>query len=97
METNKKTTCPHCGARLLKWLPPAESSWGANVQFACFNDECPYYVRGWDHMMEKYEVKASYRYRFDPETGETGPLRVWSSAAIRERIVPTETEDKDHE
>lgn len=94
MEKKEKPTCPHCGARLLKWMPPAESSWGANVQYACFNDECSYYKRGWDHMMEKYQVKASYRYRLDPRTGKSGPLPVWSPGAIRDRIVEQNEKDE---
>ena len=35
-------------------------------------------------MWQKYSVKASYRHRFDPETGDTGPLSVWSSEALQE-------------
>ncbi len=46
-------------------------------------------------MMENYEVKASYRYRFDPATGQSGPLPVWSPSAIRDRIV--EKNDKEEE
>jgi hypothetical protein len=87
MENKDKNICPHCGSRLLKWLPPAESSWGNTIQYVCFDDECPYYQRGWDHMMSKYQVKASYRFRRDAETGETGPLPVWSDGAVRNRIV----------
>lgn len=93
MTTNQKPTCPHCGSRLLKWLPPPESSWGTTMQYVCFNDECSYYVRGWDHMMNKFQVKASYRYRLDSETGATGPLPVWSDDAVRNRIVEDEGDE----
>ncbi len=57
---------------------PDNSGWDSEFQLACFNDECPYYVRGWEHMEKNYAVKASYRYRVDPFTGETSPLAVWS-------------------
>lgn len=93
MEDKEKLTCPHCGSRLLKWLPPAESSWGQTLQYVCFDDECPYYQRGWDHMMTRYQVKASYRFRMDANTGEKGPLPVWSESATRERIVNEEEEE----
>ena len=53
--------CSHCGATMKKWKTPANSTWGTDFQWVCFNDECSYYVRGWDWMMESQKVKASYR------------------------------------
>lgn len=93
MVNKNKPTCPYCGSRLLKWRSPAESSWGDRIHYVCFNDDCPYYVRGWDHMMKNYRVKASYRHRFDPQTGESGPLPVWSEGAVRDRIVDSKIEE----
>jgi len=81
--------CPHCGSLLKNWTTPAESSWGEGVQCVCFNDECSYYVRGWEWMKEKYNVNVSYRYRCDPKTGETGPLPVWSEDALKAQVVDT--------
>ncbi len=38
-------------------------------------------------MDSNYAVKASYRYRFDPFTGQKSPLAVWSSTALKDRII----------
>ena len=85
-------TCPHCDSRLLPWQSPDATTWGGNTQYVCFNDECEYYVKGWDRMKEKYQQKASYRHRYNPELDESGPLPVWSAMAHRERIVKEEEE-----
>ena len=80
-------TCPHCDSQLLKWANPDGSSWGQSFQYVCFNDECPYYKRGWEWMNDQYKAHASYRHRLDPETGETGPLPVWSDNALKDQII----------
>ncbi|MEW5994906.1 MAG: ogr/Delta-like zinc finger family protein [Candidatus Zixiibacteriota bacterium] len=93
--TKETPTCPHCGKQLKKWSTPDETSWGGKMQFVCFNDDCPYYVRGWKWMLENYNQKASYRHRYDPNTGETGPLAVWSSQALRSGIIEEDDDERD--
>ncbi len=64
-----------------------ENSWGPDYQLVCFNDECPYFVKGWEWMREKFQQNVSYRYRYNPQTGESGPLPVFSKTALRGGIV----------
>ena len=59
---------------------------------ACFNDDCPYYRRGWEWMEERYGVKASYRYRVDPATGSRLAARRLVADALRDRILDAEVE-----
>jgi hypothetical protein len=87
-ESDAKLTCPHCGVRLRPFAVPEGGGWDPKPQWACFNDDCPYYREGWDWMWEQYRAKASYRYRVvDPATGRSSPLAVWSPTAIRDLIL----------
>ncbi len=85
--TSSKPCCPHCGQPMQKWKIPGDSTWEEEFHWVCFNDECDYYVRGWDWMWNQYEQAASYRCRMNPETGQTGPLPVWSSGAHKDFIL----------
>jgi hypothetical protein len=87
MKKEEIRNCPHCNQPLKKWLCPPESSWEAEHQYVCFNDECPYYVKGWDWMRSKFNQNISYRYRYNPANGEEGPLPVWSSDALKNFII----------
>jgi len=87
MATEVVYKCPYCGEVMKKWRTPQGSTWACKVQYICFNDECSYFVRGWKWMLEKYNVKASYRHRLDPETGEKGPIPVWSYDALKNDII----------
>ncbi len=93
--TNIETQrCPHCGVEMLRWITPEDSSWMGAIHLVCFNDDCAYFVKGWAHMMHKFEVRASYRHCLDPESGSSRPLPTWSKEAHREFIVPdTEGEE----
>ena len=71
---------------MCRWAAPEGSTWNG-LQYVCFNDECPYYVRGWEWMLAQFNVAGSYRHRLDPATGESGPLPVWSAEDFRGSIV----------
>jgi hypothetical protein len=90
MSASEKPRCPHCDQPMSRWRTPEFSSWEADWQWVCFNDDCPYYVGGWQWMAQNYNVTASYRHRYDPVTGEKGPLPVWSPTAMRRDILSDE-------
>jgi len=96
MSRTQLPTCPHCQQTLTPWDAPELTSWAGARQYVCFNDDCPYFVRGWAWMQEHFNVNASYRHRFDPATGETGPLPVWSRHALRERIADDDKKEPAH-
>jgi len=79
--------CPHCDQPLRRFRLPDNSGWEGDSQLACFNDDCPYYRRGWQHMEDRFAVKASYRYRVDPTTGHASPLAVWSATALKDQVL----------
>ena len=61
-----KPHCPHCDMEMTLWeVPPINFSdglgWGTPYLFICFNDECPSYKKGWDHLQDTMEAPASYR------------------------------------
>ena len=82
-----KKTCKYCGAELDKVLIPPESDWGVEYFFVCMNDDCSYFVRGWDWMKEQYKVHASYRYKLDPESNQEGPIPVKSIEDMKSWVV----------
>jgi len=70
-----------------KWAIPEGSTWAVAFNYVCFNDECPYFIRGWKWMEEKYMAKASYRHCIEPVKGKSRPLPVWSHTALKSDII----------
>ena len=85
MSEDKNMECPHCGSKLDRCYLPG-SGWEGD-QYICFNDECGYFIRGWKHMEENYQQKASYRHRFNPEAGTSGPIAVHSINELKDAIL----------
>ena len=82
--------CPHCGEKMLKWqVPdnPFEVTWDNDFMYICFNDACPYYVRGWDFMYREGNRGCSYRLMYNPEKDCCMPIPVPTPKALRESII----------
>ena len=87
MANNGVEFCPYCHEPLKKFTLPDNTGWHETYHLACFNDDCPYFRRGWVWMFEQYGVKSSYRHRVDPRTGASSPLPVWSRDALKDRLL----------
>ena len=77
-EQQEEYNCPHCGEKMKKWDPPDCSTWAGCLYYLCMNDECPYYVKGWNLTLKQRNAHGSYRNRYNPRTGKSGPQPVSS-------------------
>jgi SAM-dependent methyltransferase len=82
--------CPHCGERMKKWdvsRSPYENTWDSDFLYMCFNDACPYLVRGWSVMNEQGNPGVSYRLMYNPERNVCLPIPVPTLSALKDGIV----------
>jgi len=90
-----KPKCPHCGQEMKLWeVPPITVGdglgWGTPYLFLCFNDECSLYKQGWEHIMDNYAHKASYRCMCYPGTEQYECIPVFSPIGAQGQIVDEE-------
>ena len=87
-----KPFCPHCKKEMSIWeVPPFNFSdglgWGVPFLFLCFNDDCPLFKQGWEHIEETYAHKASYRCMNYPGTENFELIPVFSDMGGRSQII----------
>jgi hypothetical protein len=90
-----KPCCPQCGVEMNIWeVPPINFSdglgWGEPFLFICFNDACPSFVNGWDHIGEHYAHRASYRCINYPGSQTFEFMPVFSSQGATGQIIDEE-------
>lgn len=94
LEKRKRTVketlcCPHCGDKMRKWAVPENpfaATWDNDYLYVCFNDECPYYMNGWDFMIKEGN-SGSFRLMYDPKRDTFCPIPVQMPGSLRESIV----------
>ncbi len=81
--------CPHCGVPMKKWRVPQTpfTEWDNEFMYICFNDACPYLVRGWKVMEGQGNFGFSYRQMYNPDRDVLLPVPVPNLRALRESIV----------
>jgi SAM-dependent methyltransferase len=81
--------CPHCNEALLKWALPQNpfTEWDMEFLFVCFNDTCPFLVRGWEVMYRQGNMGLSYRFAYNPDRDQCMSVPVPNLHALKEGIV----------
>ena len=92
LEARKTLECPYCRKRLSKWEVPDDPciDWPNDHLYLCFNDACPFVVRGWRFMWNQGILGASYRYLLNPLTGGSSTVPIRGLADLRPGIVDAE-------
>jgi hypothetical protein len=82
-------SCPHCGQGMKKWAVPQTpfTEWDNEYMYVCFNDGCPYLLRGFEAMSRQGNLGASYRLMYNPETGSVGPIIVQGLKMLKDGIL----------
>uniref|UniRef100_A0A832A6C3 Methyltransferase domain-containing protein n=1 Tax=Desulfacinum infernum TaxID=35837 RepID=A0A832A6C3_9BACT len=88
-QVKKTLQCPHCGERMKKWKVPQTpfTEWDNEFMYICFNDACPYLMRGWSVMESQGNRGFSYRMMYNPDRDVLLPVPVPSLRALKESIV----------
>lgn len=81
--------CPHCGQRLNKWATPNDpfSTWDTDYMYICFNDSCPFVVKGWSALRKQGNRGMSCRYMYNPVRHTRTAIPIINLHALKERIV----------
>jgi hypothetical protein len=81
--------CPHCVEPLSRWEVPDDPiiDWPNDYMYICFNDGCPFVVRGWRFMWEQGIEGHSYRYLFNPLTGASTTVPIQTLQDLRLGIM----------
>ncbi|MBC7357094.1 MAG: methyltransferase domain-containing protein [Desulfacinum sp.] len=88
-QVGRTLQCPYCGQGLKKWKVPQTpfTEWDNEFMYICFNDACPYLVRGWEVMETQGNRGFSYRLMYNPDRDALMPVPVPNLKALRESIV----------
>ena len=80
--------CPYCDTPLKKWEVPQSLfiQWPNEYFYICFNDDCPYFLQGWEAMSAQGR-HCSYRLMYDDMTNSCQPAPVVNRETLRDGII----------
>jgi len=81
--------CPYCEQPLSKFEVPLSPfcEWSSEYMYICFNNDCPYLIRGWDVMAAQGNPGFSYRLMYNPDLNRCMPVPLPSTRAERTTLV----------
>ena len=95
MLEQQRPVCPACDKSMEIWEAPSISfsdglGWGVPYIYVCFNEDCPTYKQGWEHVGNNYGHVASYRNVCYPDSGVFECMPVFGPQGGTGQIVSDE-------
>jgi SAM-dependent methyltransferase len=81
--------CPYCSSGLKKWSVPQTpfTEWDSDYLYVCFDDSCPFLMRGFDSMVRQGNLGFSHRFMYHPHRDRCGTIPVQGLGTLRSGIV----------
>ncbi len=94
LRAGETLVCPYCGVPLSQWEVPDDPciDWPNDFLYLCFNDACPFVVRGWRFMWKQGLEGHSYRFLLNPVTGGSITVPIRGLHDLKPGIVEKEKE-----
>jgi hypothetical protein len=91
-QVSETLCCPHCGSDLKRWAVPQTpfTEWDSEHMYVCFDDDCPFYLRGWGALYRQGNFGFSHRFMYDPDRRVCTSVPVHGPTALRDGIVVEE-------
>lgn len=80
-------TCPHCKMEM-EQMDSRHLDWDSPFLWVCFNNNCLFFKKGWDHMMSNFGQLVSYRFMIHPATGGAGVIPAFSHDYLQNHGKP---------
>lgn len=84
----QRLECPYCGTGLSKVEVPVTpfTEWVSDHVRVCMNDECPYFLFGWDAMADQ-GGSGSYRFMYEPAINNCYMIPVSNKLDLQEYVI----------
>jgi hypothetical protein len=89
--------CPYCESRLKRWAVPQTpfTEWDSEFLLVCFEDGCPFLIRGFDAMARQGNLGFSHRFMYQPQRDRCGSIPVQGLQTLRSGILEDYTDRSD--
>jgi len=91
----ERPSCTYCGKKMSIWEVPQFPfedglGWGTPYLFVCFNNQCPLYEQGWNHIRRNYGRHASYRCICYPGSNTYACMAIFGPKGATGQIIDDE-------
>ena len=81
--------CPYCQENMTRWEVPDTPfcEWDVEFVYVCFNNQCSYFLEGFEVMAAQGNTGFSYRLVYDPDRNSFKPAALPNPLTVRKSML----------